>query len=95
MFHSTTGEFGEVFQGSLLPSGKVVAVKRLKPGFSSREKEDFLSEASIMGQFEHPHVMKLEGVISRSQPYMIVTEFMENGSLDTFLRVRRRGYPRG
>lgn len=40
-----------------------------------------------MGQFDDPNVIYLEGVVTRSNPIMIVTEFMENGSLDSFLRV--------
>lgn len=40
-----------------------------------------------MGQFEHPNVIFLQGVVTRSNPVMIITEYMENGSLDTFLRV--------
>lgn len=40
-----------------------------------------------MGQFDHPNVIHLEGVVTKSSPVMIITEFMENGSLDSFLRV--------
>ena len=47
---------------------------------------DFLLEASIMGQFAHPNVIRLIGVVTKSEPSMIVTEYMENGSLDHFLR---------
>lgn len=65
-----------------------VAIKTLKPGASEKNRLDFLTEASIMGQFEDPNVIFLEGVITKSNPIMIVTEYMENGSLDTFLRVR-------
>lgn len=39
-----------------------------------------------MGQFEHPNVIFLQGVVTKNNPVMIITEFMENGSLDTFLR---------
>ena len=51
-----------------------------------------------MGQFEHPNVIFLQGVVTKSSPIMIITEFMENGSLDTFLRVStphstRKGAP--
>lgn len=49
-------------------------------------KMDFLTEASIMGQFQHPNVIFLQGVVTKSNPVMIITEYMENGSLDTFLR---------
>lgn len=48
----------------------------------------FLSEAGVLGQFDHPNVLKLEGVITCSPPERIITEFMENGPLDSFLRVR-------
>lgn len=40
-----------------------------------------------MGQFDHPNIIRLEGVVTKSRPVMIVTEFMENGALDSFLRV--------
>jgi Eph receptor B1 len=49
---------------------------------------DFLTEASIMAQFTDPNVIRLEGVVTQSHPLMIVTEFMENGSLDSYLRVQ-------
>lgn len=54
---------------------------------ADKARNDFLTEASIMGQFEHPNVIFLQGVVTKSNPVMIITEYMENGSLDTFLRV--------
>uniref|UniRef100_A0A3P8W3X9 receptor protein-tyrosine kinase n=1 Tax=Cynoglossus semilaevis TaxID=244447 RepID=A0A3P8W3X9_CYNSE len=83
------GEFGEVCSGRLrLPSKKeiCVAIKTLKGGYTDKQRRDFLAEASIMGQFDHPNIIRLEGVVTRSKPVMIVTEYMENGSLDSFLR---------
>lgn len=65
-----------------------VAIKTLKAGSLDKARNDFLTEASIMGQFEHPNVIFLQGVVTKSNPVMIITEYMENGSLDTFLRVR-------
>lgn len=64
-----------------------VAIKTLKAGYVEKQRRDFLSEASIMGQFDHPNIIRLEGVVTKSRPVMIVTEFMENGALDSFLRV--------
>uniref|UniRef100_A0A8C2Z3I4 receptor protein-tyrosine kinase n=1 Tax=Cyclopterus lumpus TaxID=8103 RepID=A0A8C2Z3I4_CYCLU len=83
------GEFGEVCSGRLRVQGKreiYVAIKSLKAGYSDKQRKDFLSEASIMGQFDHPNIIRLEGVVTRCKPVMIITEFMENGSLDTFLK---------
>lgn len=50
-------------------------------------RTDFLNEASIMGQFHHDHVIKLYGVVTKVDPAMIVMEFMDNGSLYSYLRV--------
>uniref|UniRef100_I3JX63 Ephrin type-B receptor 3 n=1 Tax=Oreochromis niloticus TaxID=8128 RepID=I3JX63_ORENI len=84
------GEFGEVCRGRLKQAGRremVVAIKTLKAGYTERQRRDFLAEASIMGQFDHPNVIRLEGVLTRSCPVLIITEFMENGALDSFLRL--------
>ncbi|XP_040919879.1 ephrin type-A receptor 7 isoform X2 [Toxotes jaculatrix] len=83
------GEFGEVCSGRLKLPGKrdvSVAIKTLKVGYTEKQRRDFLCEASIMGQFDHPNVVHLEGVVTRGKPVMIVIEYMENGSLDAFLR---------
>ncbi|XP_037303997.2 ephrin type-A receptor 2a [Pungitius pungitius] len=85
------GEFGEVFLGVMKTPklGEVtVAIKTLKPGYSEKQRQDFLSEASIMGQFSHPNIIRLEGVVSKFKHAMIVTEYMENGALDTYLKGR-------
>ncbi|KAM6453413.1 ephrin type-A receptor 5 isoform 8-T8 [Liasis olivaceus] len=83
------GEFGEVCSGRLKLPGKrelPVAIKTLKVGYTEKQRRDFLGEASIMGQFDHANIIHLEGVVTKSKPVMIVTEYMENGSLDTFLK---------
>ncbi|XP_072255325.1 ephrin type-B receptor 4 isoform X2 [Pyxicephalus adspersus] len=83
------GEFGEVCRGRLKVPGKkenYVAIKTLKGGYTERQRREFLSEASIMGQFHHPNIIHLEGVITNNCPVMIITEYMENGALDSFLR---------
>jgi len=80
-----------VCRGRLVMPGKselTVAIKTLKAGASEKSSLDFLTEASVMGQFDDPNVIYLQGVVTRSTPIMIVTEFMPNGSLDRFLRVR-------
>uniref|UniRef100_A0A4W6CU21 receptor protein-tyrosine kinase n=1 Tax=Lates calcarifer TaxID=8187 RepID=A0A4W6CU21_LATCA len=85
------GEFGEVFRGVMktpLRGEVAVAIKTLKPGYSEKQRQDFLSEASIMGQFSHPNIIRLEGVVTKFKHAMIVTEYMENGALDTYLKDR-------
>ncbi|KAK3730312.1 hypothetical protein QZH41_015353, partial [Actinostola sp. cb2023] len=83
------GEFGDVYKGVLRRPGDdpiPIAIKTLKHGSSKKNRDDFLLEASVMGQFCDPNVIYLEGVVTKSLPLMIVTEFMSNGSLDNFLK---------
>lgn len=67
-FFRFKGEFGEVCSGRLKMPGKreiCVAIKTLKAGYTDKQRRDFLSEASIMGQFDHPNIIRLEGVVTR------------------------------
>ncbi|XP_060587535.1 ephrin type-B receptor 1-B-like isoform X2 [Ruditapes philippinarum] len=83
------GEFGDVCKGKLRVPNRPemsVAIKTLKAGATDKNRLDFLTEASIMGQFDDPNVIFLEGVVTKTSPIMIVTEYMANGSLDSFLR---------
>lgn len=52
-----------------LPSKKEisVAIKTLKVGYTEKQRRDFLGEASIMGQFDHPNIIRLEGVVTKSK----------------------------
>ncbi|KAG1935246.1 ephrin type-A receptor [Pimephales promelas] len=84
-----TGDFGEVCRGCLkLPSKRElpVAIKTLRSGCSDKQRRSFLSEAGILGQFDHANIVRLEGVITRGNTMMIVVESAVNGALDAFLR---------
>jgi len=62
------GEFGDVCKGKLrVPSRPEmsVAIKTLKAGATDKNRLDFLTEASIMGQFDDPNVIFLEGVVTK------------------------------
>ena len=67
-----SGQFGKVHQGERISpdtNAKVdVALKTLKEGASEEDKVKFLQEAAIMGQFSHPNVVKLHGVITEGEP---------------------------
>ena len=70
------GQFGKVHKGEWTAPGskdKVdVAVKILKEGAGEQDKVKFLQEAAIMGQFSHPNVVKLYGVITEGEPVSFV-----------------------
>ena len=65
-----SGEFGTVNQGVWeSPMGAMdVAVKQLQHGASKEEKVKFFQEAAINGQFRHPNVVKLMGVVTTGEP---------------------------
>ncbi|XP_054213443.1 ephrin type-B receptor 6 isoform X3 [Homo sapiens] len=86
-----TGSFGEVRQGRLQPRGRreqTVAIQALWAGGAESLQMTFLGRAAVLGQFQHPNILRLEGVVTKSRPLMVLTEFMELGPLDSFLRQR-------
>jgi len=71
--HLGSGQFGTVNKGVWQsPGGAVeVAVKMLKSGSDETDKVKFLQEAAIMGQFKHPNVIKLHGVVTVGKPVSV------------------------
>ena len=45
----------------------------------------FLDEATIMKELSHPKIVKLLAIVSRGEPLMIITEFMDKGDLRNYL----------
>ncbi|MBN3281163.1 ROS1 kinase, partial [Polyodon spathula] len=96
-----SGAFGEVYEGVALDilgkgSGETkVAVKTLKNVATDHEKAEFLKEAHLMSQFDHPHILKLLGVCLMNEPHFIILELMKGGDLRTYLREARATRKRG
>lgn len=62
------GRFGELCSGCLQLPGRQelpVAVHTLRDGSSDAQRLSFLAEALTLGQFDHSHVVRLEGVVTR------------------------------
>ena len=53
------------------------------------DKVRFLQEAAIMGQFRHTNIVRLYGVVTVHDPFMIVLEFMKKGDLRNHLKSLR------
>uniref|UniRef100_A0A665TKG7 Focal adhesion kinase 1 n=1 Tax=Echeneis naucrates TaxID=173247 RepID=A0A665TKG7_ECHNA len=85
------GQFGDVHQGvynSPEKPGLPVAIKTCKNCTSDSVREKFLQEALTMRQFDHPHIVKLIGVITEN-PVWIIMELCTLGELRSFLQVRK------
>lgn len=46
----------------------------------------FLQEAATIGQFQHPNIVRLHGVVTVSDPVMILLELMKKGDLKDYLQ---------
>ncbi|WJX69586.1 putative serine/threonine-protein kinase pbl9 [Trifolium repens] len=93
------GGFGSVFKGwidenSLAPAkpgtGIVIAVKRLNQE-SFQGHREWLAEVNYLGQFSHPHLVRLIGYCLEDEHRLLVYEFMPRGSLENHL-FRRGSY---
>ena len=59
------------------PSGEVeVAVKTLKEGSGEEDRVKFLQEAAIMGQFRHPNVVEMYGVVTEGEPVSLLVKHL-------------------
>ncbi|CAJ0575497.1 unnamed protein product, partial [Mesorhabditis spiculigera] len=68
-----------------------VAVKTLLNSPNRDGEKDFKDEAQQLKELDHPHIVQLYGVITVKQPYMLVTEYMSDGSLLRYMR--KKGSP--
>ncbi|XP_006153293.1 protein-tyrosine kinase 2-beta isoform X3 [Tupaia chinensis] len=81
------GFFGEVYEGIYTnhKGEKInVAVKTCKKDCTLDNKEKFMSEAVIMKNLDHPHIVKLIGIIEE-EPTWIIMELYPYGELGHYL----------
>lgn len=68
------GEGGEVVEGNWVQ----VAVKVVKTEAEEVQRVKLLQEAAIMGQFSHPNIVRLNGVVTVGEPVspVYITDLM-------------------
>lgn len=78
------GGFGEVYKG-ILPDSKIeVAVKRISKE-STQGLREFVSEIASIGRLRHRNLVQLLGWCRRRDDFLLVYDYMANGSLDKVL----------
>lgn len=78
------GGFGQVYKG-ILPDSKIeVAVKRISKE-STQGLREFVSEIASIGRLRHRNLVQLLGWYRRRDDFLLVYDYMANGSLDKFL----------
>ncbi|KAL9319273.1 hypothetical protein ACSQ67_015790 [Phaseolus vulgaris] len=76
------GGFGTVYKGLL--ENKEVAVKRVSKN-SRQGKQEFVAEVTTIGSLHHRNLVKLTGWCYENREFLLVYEYMPNGSLDKYL----------
>ncbi|XP_073255601.1 uncharacterized protein [Porites lutea] len=67
-----------------------VAVKMLKANAPASDKKDLLSELDVMKKLKpHPHVIKLLGCVTETEPLLVLIEYVPYGDLLGYLRQSR------
>ncbi|WCJ28338.1 Concanavalin A-like lectin protein kinase family protein [Euphorbia peplus] len=81
------GGFGQVFKGTLIsvPDSNIeIAVKRISND-SHQGLREFVSEISSVGKLRHRNLVQLLGWCRKKEDFLLVYDYMCNGSLDRFL----------
>ncbi|KAG4940523.1 hypothetical protein JHK87_044394 [Glycine soja] len=81
------GGQGRVYK-ALLPTGEVVAVKKLHsvPNGEMLNQKAFTSEIQALTEIRHRNIVKLHGFCSHSQYSFLVCEFLEKGDVKKILK---------
>ncbi|KAI3745456.1 hypothetical protein L1987_58568 [Smallanthus sonchifolius] len=77
------GGFGPVHKG-ILPGGQEIAVKRLSK-WSGQGLMEFKNEMILIAKLQHRNLVRLLGYCIEGEENMLVYEYLQNKSLDTFL----------
>ena len=81
-----TGAYGSVYRVQL-PSGKVVALKKLH-GFEAEQPafdKSFRNEVRVLSEIKHRNIVKLYGFCLHRRSMFLIYEYMEKGSLFSVL----------
>jgi serine/threonine protein kinase len=78
------GGFGKVYKGVLVKSKLEVAVKRISHE-SRQGMKEFIAEVVSIGRLRHRNLAQLLGYCRRKGEFLLVYEYMSNGSLDKYL----------
>ncbi|CDP21236.1 unnamed protein product [Coffea canephora] len=82
-----TGGYGSVYRAQL-PSGKVVALKKLHrlEGENPNFDKSFRNEADMLSKIRHRNIVKLFGFCLHKRCMFLIYEYMDRGSLFCILR---------
>ncbi len=86
------GGWGAVYRGRHLALGRDVAIKQLPSAIASDQAalNRFIDEARIIGQLDHPHLVKVYDFVEHEGMWLMVMEYLGGGTL--WERFNYRGF---
>ncbi|KAG6605138.1 L-type lectin-domain containing receptor kinase IX.1, partial [Cucurbita argyrosperma subsp. sororia] len=82
------GGFGAVYRGYIPDLGLTIAVKKISRG-SRQGRKEYITEVKIISRLRHRNLVQLIGWCHDKGEFLLVYEFMHNGSLDSHLFGRK------
>ncbi|TYK11145.1 L-type lectin-domain containing receptor kinase IX.1 [Cucumis melo var. makuwa] len=82
------GGFGAVYRGYIPDIDLAVAVKKISRG-SRQGRKEYITEVKIISRLRHRNLVQLIGWCHDKGEFLLVYEFMPNGSLDSHLFGKR------
>ncbi|KAE8728085.1 leucine-rich repeat receptor-like protein kinase [Hibiscus syriacus] len=82
------GVFGTVYKVPLSRQGRFMAIKKLATSNLIQYPDDFDQEVRVLGKARHPNLISLEGYYWTPQIQLLITEYENNGNLQTKLHER-------
>lgn len=82
------GGFGGVYKGFLAELNMEIAVKKISSS-SNQGKKEYISEVKTISRLRHRNLVQLVGWSHKQESFLLVYEYMHNGSLDHHLFRRK------
>ena len=86
------GAYGQVFKGTDVRSGGVVAIKQISlAGMSSATLEDTMTEIDLLKNLNHRNIVKYIGSYKTKAHLFIILEYMQQGALSQLIKSNSYG----
>jgi len=91
--HKTIGDgaYGVVYRASIIKTGEIVAIKKMKKKFYSWDECMSLKELKSLRKLNHLNIVKLKEVVKVSDDLYFVFELLEQNVLQLYTEVRDKG----
>lgn len=89
--HIGEGAYGQVFRGRYLKTDVAVKIFN-KNKLKYKIRKNFIQEAELLCSFRSPFIVLFMGFCLNYKDYMIITEYMSQGSLYDLIHIKRKKF---